>query len=295
MKKTLLATAILGAMSFAAVAQAAPTVYGNIQLAVDLEKDNTAGDNGSTIGFKGEEALDNGLAAIYKAEFEFPSAGANKSATGGLTAGDQSYLGVKGNFGTVRVGSFDTVSNDFVYDMVVAMESVSGAVTAFTNGTTREAQQVAYTGDFGGVQVGASVQLNGKTAGNSDIDNSMQIGVKLPVDAFTVAAAYDTYKAAMGVAVATSMDALTVAGKFETSDTVETALTASVAYNYGMGSAYALLNTGKNKGGKEESSTSAGISYKLGKPMFVYAEVASGNDLSSTKIKQTKVGATVVF
>lgn len=298
MKKTLIATAIAGAMSFSVAAQAAPVVYGNIQLAVDVENDNTAGDNGSTIGFKGEQALDNGLTAIYKMEFH-AKAGSNgnndsTTATNGIYGTDQNYIGVQGDFGTVRVGAFDAVPNDFVYDMLVAPEATNGAETAFAN---IESQQVQYTGEFGGVKVGAAVKLNGKDADDSDKDNAMQIGAQLPAGPATVGVAYDTYKSATGVAASMDMDALTVAGGFETSDVVDSAISASVAFDYGMGSVYGLF-TSFDTGSVDGNNTQFGATYNLGEPMYVYAEVASGdmNDEGTVAdAKATVVGAVLVF
>ena len=293
MKKTLIATAIAGAMSFSVAAQAAPTVYGNIQAVVDLKNDNVLGDNGSTLGFKGEEALDNGLTAIYKAEFHFEVDDTQTAAKPGLgETGDSAYVGVKGDFGTVKAGQFDAIPNDFVYDLVAAPEAANGAYTAFTN---VEAKQVAYTGDFGGIEVGAAVKLNGKSATDKDLDNAMQIGVKLPVDAITVAAAYDTYKGAIGVGASMAVDAISVAATFETSDTVDSALSASAAMNYGMGDVYGLFSTGQNKGGKSQTYTAFGANYKLGEPMYVYVEMSSGEDISGGKAEATAVGAVLSF
>lgn len=317
MKKTLIATAIAGAMSFSVAAQAAqpvPTVYGNIQLAIDIENDNTAVNNGSTIGFKGEQALDNGLTGIYKAEFEF-NAGAQKgyhqdkdgNTTSGLTKGDNAYLGVKGGFGTVRVGSFDTVADDLISDAIFGEEFKGGEFSAF-GGENREWQQVQYSGEFGALEVRASVNMNGtekadsRGDGDKDLNNAAQIGAKFAVaEGISVAAVFDSYDSAAGVAATADMDALSFGAAFETNDDIDYVASGSAAFNYGMGNVYAIVSM-FDTGDIDGNRTTAGASYNLGQSMYVYAEVVSGDndefvpgttDLSDAK--STAIGAVLSF
>lgn len=295
MKKTLIATAIAGAMSFSVAAQAAPVVYGNIQIVVDVENDNTAKDNGSTIGFKGEQALENGLTAIYKAEWDFNAGGAKASDDGADFNGDQAYLGVKGGFGTVRVGSMDTVADDLVGDAIYGEEYAGGEFSAFLKNTNREVQQVQYAGDFGGFEVRASVNLNGKNTTDSDLDNAMQAGVKAAVsEGVAVSAVFDTYHSAMGVAATMDMDALSVGASFQNSDDVDSIISGSAAFNYGMGSVYGIVSM-FDTGSTDGNRTTAGANYNLGESMYVYAEVVSGDNDDGTDAKSTAVGAALVF
>ncbi|OOV88768.1 porin [Oceanospirillum linum] len=288
MKKTLIATAIAGAMSFSVAAQAAPTVYGNIQVVVDATDDMYAADNGSTIGFKGEEALNNGLTAIYKAEFEF-DAGTNKGApkgTGqkdGLEISDQNYLGVKGSFGTVRVGAFDTVSNDFVHDMVYAAEFADYVSSSFTAG---ENQQVQYTGEFGALTVGASVQLNEGTEAVEDKQQVMQLGAKFAVAEGIVASAAFDSEDGVGVGAQFSADALTLGGKFETSDAYKSVISASADFNYGMGNVYAVVDMSEEdkSGADSETNYMFGATYSLGSNMYTYVELGDGDTAESTAV-----------
>lgn len=293
MKKTLIATAIAGAMSFSVAAQAAPTVYGNLQLVVDATDDMYAADNGSTIGFKGEEALDNGLTAIYKAEFHFkagtrdgngnidPVTGENVPVqANGISGSDQNYIGVKGNFGTVRVGAFDTVSNDFVHDMVYAAEYADYVSSTFTAG---EHQQVQYTGEFGALKVGASVQVNEGTEAVEDKQQVMQLGAMFAVaEGVSVSAAFDS-EDGVGVGAQFSADALTLGGKFETSDAIDTAVAASADFNYGMGNAYAVVDMVDN-GSDDVTNYMFGATYNLGESMYTYVEVGDGDSAETTAV-----------
>lgn len=298
MKKTLIATAIAGAMSFSVAAQAAPVVYGNIQVVVDVENDNTAADNGSTFGIMGETALDNGLTGIYKIEMDVNAAG-TKGDNSPFT-GDQAYLGVKGGFGTVRVGSMDTVADDLISDAIFGEEYKGGEFSAFA-GNNREIQQVQYSNDFGGFEVRASVNMNGtekadsRADGDDDLNNAMQIGVKAGVaEGVAVAVAADTYKSAVGVAATMEMDALSVGAAFETQKDIDTVISASGAFNYGMGSVYAIFSMFDNDD-VDGNRTTAGVNYNLGESMYVYAEVVSGDDEKLNDAKSTALGAVLSF
>ena len=58
-----------------------------------------------SVGFKGSEDLGNGLKAIFKLDFQFDMN--NRNAGGSITDRDQ-WLGMAGNFGSVKVGTIST-------------------------------------------------------------------------------------------------------------------------------------------------------------------------------------------
>ena len=295
MKKTLIATAIAGAMSFSVAAQAAPVVYGNIQVAVDVDgKASPAGtnaaedtlkafDNGSTLGVKGENAMEGGLTSFYKIEADVSAADA-KTATTYMT-GDQAYMGVKGGFGQVLVGSKDTLANDFVDDALVVGENKVAADSGFGN-TAGEVAQLQYIGDFDGMKLGASVQLDGDEQG-------MQFAVAVPVGEMTVSGAFDTVDSNMGVAVVMPMGGLEVAGKFSTGTSVEnnvstdiTVLAASASMDYSNGSAYGVFSMETES---EVNSFGVGANYNVASNMYVYGEFGVEN------MEGTTVGAVLTF
>jgi predicted porin len=116
MKKSILAIAVAATMA-APAAMAAPTVYGNIHLTIhqfDKSDGTGAGTNGnlnmashtSSIGAKGSEDLGNGLKAIYKAEFQLAADG--DSANGDALTQRDVFAGLKGGWGTVKVGAFSS-------------------------------------------------------------------------------------------------------------------------------------------------------------------------------------------
>ena len=112
MNRKLLALAVTAALAAPMAAQAAPTVYGQLNLSVDLvDYDDGVADyrevqvnsNSSRLGVKGEEALGNGYSAVYKAEWGVSGDGDAAD----LSQRDR-YLGLKGNWGTVKLGKYDS-------------------------------------------------------------------------------------------------------------------------------------------------------------------------------------------
>lgn len=111
MQKKLIALAVAGLASTGAFAQANVTVYGVADATIDVVKiagdaNNELGNttrvssNSSYIGFKGAEALGNGLTAVFQLESAVGFDG-----NGTLGTSRDSYVGVAGGFGTVVLGN----------------------------------------------------------------------------------------------------------------------------------------------------------------------------------------------
>ncbi len=121
MNRKLLALAVTAALAAPLAAQAAPTVYGQLNLSIDMVDQESSGDvspapgvqtvdewqvnsNSSRIGVKGEEALGNGYSAVYKAEW---AVAGDVAGAPDLTGRDR-YVGLKANWGTLKLGAFDS-------------------------------------------------------------------------------------------------------------------------------------------------------------------------------------------
>ncbi|WFM72255.1 porin [Halomonas sp. CKK8] len=220
MKKTLLATAIAGALA-ASGAQAATVynqdgtkldIYGNIQIAyfdIETAVENDAGevvgaesrdqiaDNGTTFGFAAEHVISEGLTGYLKLEFDDIKADEMKTATDANDSGDQAYVGLKGNFGDVRLGSYDQLIDDWIQDPITNNEGfdVSDSTTAHGGGANQETDKVTYTSpSFSGFQFAVGTQYKGD-AEQENIDDSSSAsafgGVKYTAGAFSIAAVYD--------------------------------------------------------------------------------------------------------
>jgi len=111
MKKLLLA-AVVATMGMSA-AQAAPTLYGKVNVSVDSYDDGKddkteVNSNASRIGVKGEEKLTDQLAAIYQAEWEIDVDGGDD-----VFKKRNIFAGLKWeNLGTLKAGIMDTPFKD---------------------------------------------------------------------------------------------------------------------------------------------------------------------------------------
>ncbi|WML91787.1 porin [Thiothrix lacustris] len=109
--KKLLVIAVATALIAPAVAMADTTLYGKLHATVgtldtgaDTDADVVVESNTSRFGIKGSTELDNGLAATYGLEMGVDIDG---DAASNLSSRNQ-FVGLKGGFGEVRVGKHDT-------------------------------------------------------------------------------------------------------------------------------------------------------------------------------------------
>ncbi len=203
MKKTLIASAIAAA-SMASVAQAAemanmPEFYGNIQLAyvhTSEEPDggtetttNDFADNGSTLGFKHSHEIAPGLTGFLKAELEFD---ADENHGDGINKVDEAYIGVKGDFGSVQVGTDDTVYE--WWDVIDISEAVDlggeqGGAAVY------EGDNLQYISPTiaGGLTVGVTVALD------STETHAGALGAKYKTDMFEAIFGYSMGREEAGV------------------------------------------------------------------------------------------------
>lgn len=123
MKKSLLALALMGAFSSAAMAQSSVTIYGIADIGLQhLENGAPAGATtklssgqvqGSRLGFKGTEDLGDGLKANFVLEMGF-NLDEGASGQGGRTFGRRSLVGLSGDFGSIDLGRDKTINNLFI-------------------------------------------------------------------------------------------------------------------------------------------------------------------------------------
>lgn len=153
MKKKIIAGAILGVLSGAAFAQSSVTIYGLIDAGVVVErngqfnggKTTTKLDggviNGSRLGFKGTEDLGGGLSAFFTIESGF-TADDGQNQQGKTLFGRQSFVGLTGGFGTVKLGRQYTL-----------VDNTLGATDAFGNGLAGRAPNLV--GAYGNADLAA--------------------------------------------------------------------------------------------------------------------------------------------
>jgi predicted porin len=215
MKKTLLATAIAGALGASAAAQAATVynqdgtqldIYGDLNYAytvindADGEGRDQIDDNGSTLGVTGQHVLNAGVTAYF--DMQFDVAGLDEEGSGGLN-NDQAFIGAKGNFGDARLGSWDDLIDDWVQDPISNNETfdVSNSPVYGDDGVntqddnTRERDKIQYLSPkFSGFQFAVGAQYTGDAEDENaaeDSNASFYGGLKYEVGAFSVAAVYE--------------------------------------------------------------------------------------------------------
>src|ERR1700761_2499534 len=115
MKKSLLALAVLTAVTGAASAQSSVTLYGKVDLGLVLDSGNAGGKSvrissgvtgGSRLGFKGVEDLGGGMKASFQLETGYcaDSAAGASFCTGGGFRGRQPHGDLTGSFGAASAG-----------------------------------------------------------------------------------------------------------------------------------------------------------------------------------------------
>ena len=185
--KKLLAIAVAAALT-APAAMAETTLYGKLHATAGQVKTTTAGvttkDNvveshNSRIGVKGSTELDNGLSATYGVEYGLDLDGDNAStstatATSRTLNARNTFVGVKGGFGEVRVGRHDTPAKLATAGLDAFADGYADMSNIIAADGQRIDNVVAYIGKFGPVGVAAAhstdVDLSGQAAPSGERD-----------------------------------------------------------------------------------------------------------------------------
>ncbi|MEB4590987.1 porin [Candidatus Thiothrix sp. Deng01] len=113
--KKMLVIAVVAALAAPAAVMADTTLYGKLHVSVGSVDDGTKSEtvvesHSSRIGIKGSTELDNGMSATYGVEYGIDLDGDAEKAnsTSRSLNARNTFVGVKGGFGEVRVGRHDT-------------------------------------------------------------------------------------------------------------------------------------------------------------------------------------------
>jgi general bacterial porin, GBP family len=225
MKKNLIALAIFGAFSGAALAQSNVTLYGIVDVNFQYNDPDASGasstrginsghQSGSRWGIRGAEALSPRLNAVFTLEGGFsPDLGTTAQSTPAGAArlwGRQAWAGLSGGWGTVvagRVATFSSGTGSF--DMFGSVDPFgtgwgdSSLGTTFTpSGAMRLDNSVLYQSpDWGGFKFGAGYSFNGATAEAAGSGNNNRVwflGANFARGPFFAAITYDTIDVADG-------------------------------------------------------------------------------------------------
>ena len=344
--KKLLAIAVAAALVAPAAAMADTTLYGKLHASVGAVKTTSAAgvttttnaveSHSSRFGIKGATALDNGMEATYGLEYGLDLDGDTAASTANTTGGSSSiasrntFVGLKGNFGEVRVGKHDTPAKlataglDVFADTYGAMENI-----IVTDGH-RVNNAVAYINKFGPVGFAAAhstgltgAEVNSAGANQSNANTAMvnysngpwyaalgttavqnvgkttNLGLGWKAEAgHHVGLVYENAKGATGHAAgATASDNTTlgipVAGVKDKN--------VYLAGGYKMGNVTLKAGYGESKrsgaaaasNGKEKQTT-LGADYSLGKKTAVYLLHNDNKNVAKTVAGTDRTKATVV-
>lgn len=240
MNRTLLALAVTAALATPLAAQAAPTVYGQLNMSLDMVDQESApvidefqvNSNSSRLGVKGEEDLGNGYSAVYKAEF-----GVTGDVAAGLGGRDR-YLGLKAGWGTVKLGAFDSPLKTSQGNVDVFNDMTFTDMGNFLAGENRMNNSIGYESPkiADAITVKVTLQPGESTAtGDDGLMDGMSASVAYEASGLYVALAMDkdasngnfsglTNRDIVRLSATYTMDALQLGAMLQTSESSDNVL-----------------------------------------------------------------------
>ena len=198
MKKNIIALAVAATFAAPMVAQAAPTLYGKLNLNINKTTDKgiSVNSTASRMGVKGSNKLGNGLKAVYKIEFGLGQV-ADGDAKSPLSARNQ-FLGLAGSFGTVLMGRHDTPlkmsqPSDLFNDGAADVKPMAGGLgLSGAGGEIRAGEVIAYV----------SPAMGGVTFVLAGVSNAANATDDSPINSISAAAMYGSKKKGLYLAAA---------------------------------------------------------------------------------------------
>ncbi|MEW6647225.1 MAG: porin [Pseudomonadota bacterium] len=252
-KHTLVATAVAAALGVAGNAAAETTVYGKIHISAGSISQDVAGvENSSTattshasrIGFKADKKLENGMTVVGQVEYEIDTVGdANDNNDSNFIKSRNTYAGLKGNFGEVRVGIHDTP-----HKMSTAkLDPLSDTYADYNNVVltdTRASNVLAYLNKFGDVTVAVA------HAGGDDAVTAENLG-----SATSAMIAYESGPLFLSAAIENFDDV--AAGDYESSTKL------GVGYTFGDVKLGLVYDNEEIKDGNDDTAMYASLQWKV--------------------------------
>ena len=182
MNKKIIALAVATAFAAPMAAHAGATVYGKINMGVGTTDNGSAAapssymgvyDYDSRLGFKGDTDLGGGLKAFFKMETAMDM----DDGAAATTFARDTYLGLKGGFGEVKVGQFNTAYKNTYGKLDIFADSIGDITGTGTHGELddRHADMLGYKNKFGAITL--EVNMLFSEADASGVDDGMAIGV----------------------------------------------------------------------------------------------------------------------
>jgi len=303
MNKKLLAIAVGAAISVPTVALAeGPTVYGKINLDVEMQSydpepaapNNDSvwklDSNASRLGVKGDFDLDvGGLQAVYKAEFQIH---VDDGDSGGQVFSQRNiYGGLKGGFGQVIAGKFDTPLKTS-QGKVDQFNDLDGDISSFMTGDERANNIVQYSSPT----LADAFTVTVATIFNEDNDDFDDNGENENGLTDTISASVVFESGPLYVALAQDID-----NAYESLDADETGAAETIditrltgmfkADAFEVGAIYQIATENANTGDDgEDTSMLLSGAFKVGKGKIKAQYGMTDGDLSENELTTTSIG-----
>jgi predicted porin len=204
MKKSLLALAVLSAFAGVASAQSTVTLSGGVDLAVARTGGQwsmgTSGSSRSNFTLAGSEDLGGGMSAFFTLNHRFKpndgtlNPGGNAGPTGSTQFYRNTFVGLKGGFGDVRLGRILMPLQDFNggFEPWGGGDTVGHTHTGGIKATVRANNTIYYRSpSMGGLQVHAAIAAAEGQTPAASLERPMGFGVRYDAGPLSAAVAYD--------------------------------------------------------------------------------------------------------
>ena len=311
MKKNLIALAVAGALAVPAAAMAEATIYGKLHMSVDMYDNGGNGpdeaggvavsSNSSRFGFKGSEDLGNGLSAIWQAESQI-----NMDDGDGDLTNRNTYVGLKGGFGTLMAGHHDspvkTIGRkvDLFGDQVGDSRSIIRGRVGGADYDQRNSNMIMYVTPAMGALQGAIQYVPDENDEDTTDETTLSIAGWYNAGPLYVGLGYNETQAddnapgyedetVIRLVAAYQLDALKLTALYQAAEGV--GYVDQDADAYGIGAAFNMGGGNTIKGqyymldadGDEASTLAIGFDHAMSKQTSVYAAYAlSDNDTGLT-------------
>ena len=273
-------------------------IYGNIQLVhvsdtidngTSESSEKELGDNLSTIGFKQSHKISEDVEGFFKAEFEYN--GDNTKEGGGIDKLDEAYLGVRGSFGSIQVGSDDTV---YEWTDMVDTDETYGLIDSEI-AADQEGDNLQYVSPqiVDGLVVGVTIPFD------SDSTFAGAVAAKYSLDNLEVALAYsmgreegaDKDEDTLALAGTYTIDDFSLVAQYETKDEDKDFM--ALQGYYSMGQNIFVLGyglTSYDQSGLEDTSTIyLQALHNLSDQLYTFIEYTDSQDVGGTKDAEREI------
>ena len=298
MKKSSIAVALVLGSAVCTVAYAEPlTVYGQLNVSAQSSDEGEGRfselkSNSSRFGLKGDFALDGGMTLVYQVEWAVDLADVGGSEN--ITSRNQ-YVGLKGNFGEVRLGRHDTALKD-AQGKIDLFSDYEADVKALWRGEVRASNSVTYyTPKFNGFGMHLTYVMEDAADAEDAYSASVYYGDENLKDSDYYAAVsmdsevagYDTLRLQTQVKVAEfKLGAMLHSQENIVSGAEQDGWLVSAAYPVGKTELKAQYQTLE-----DDDAVSVGVDYKAGKNTTLFAWYSSFNfDVNSPDRDYLAVG-----